>query len=178
MQSYGGHALVRRTPEGWKRVFYEHETVGDCTPIRSKSGRSRLVCLRVKGILGAYPVRLALVSYDQRTDGMDETVDPILQIKMRVTSPSPFVNCEAMSQEVTRHAVLGRSAYEAGDERALAIEVGVRSRPTCPGIVNQLPKPDNGPLDTTLRFAFDGAKFSVTPETRPAFERIMAREVE
>jgi hypothetical protein len=79
--------------------------------------------------------------------------------------------------DVTCHAVLGERAYEAGDERALSIDVGIRSRVRClpdPGACASLA--DKATIDLSLRYTFDGATFQLTPASRPAYERRRDRD--
>jgi hypothetical protein len=78
--------------------------------------------------------------------------------------------------DVTRFAVHGKRAYEAGDERALSIDVGIRSSVRCEQDQKACASlTDKATIDLSLRYTFDGTAFQLTPASRPAYERLRSR---
>ncbi|MFT3767247.1 MAG: hypothetical protein QM820_17250 [Minicystis sp.] len=175
-QTYGGRALVRRMPDGWQRTYYQAGALGDCTPIFSRAGRSRLVCHLVSGHMGEYEETFALVSFDEAAGQPDERDEGILLLftsdvaYLRRTTQKPL-NVVTLQ----RHALLGKAQYEAGDDHALALEATVQSRVDCVGGASGCPGVDRSTFDSPLRFVFDGSAFHLAPESKAAFDRLQTR---
>jgi hypothetical protein len=170
-QTYASHAVVRREPPGWKLALFERDALGDCTSILSPSGRSRLVCHRIGGHMGGYFGALNLVAFDETARQAEQQNQPIFRYEWNQggEDPSDVIG-------VTRFAVLGKRAYEAGDERALSMDVGIQcsvqcgeDRKKCAALA------DKATLHLSLRYTFDGATFQLTPASRPAYERLRTR---
>jgi hypothetical protein len=177
-QTYGGHAMVRRTRDGWQRTFYEAGGLGECTAIRGTT-RSRLVCRRRAGHMGLLTETFTLVAYDDaagRTDEQDGAVLQLFSHSLAAAGPSPKEPANVLA--VTRYALRGQHAYEAGDEHALSIELNVRSRVDCPGGPGGCPGVDTATRDTPLRYVFDGTAFHLAPESQGELARLEPRNRE
>lgn len=87
-----------------------------------------------------------------------------------------FTQAPLQVLELVDHKLAGKARYEAGDERALALEVTLRSRVDCDGRPSGCPGVDTSPYDAKLRVVFDGSTFRPAKESRPAFDRLRARD--
>ena len=167
-------AVVRRTSAGWQRVFAESGAIGDCKPIVSRRGRTRLICQVVGGRFGQVYYHFDVVAFDDADGSVREQRTPIVSF----STQAPIPNFETPSQlfqfDVTRFALRAKSEYEAGDDRALGLDLGIQSRASC------RPKADCAGPDTTTRslsltYSFDGESFSLAPSSRAAFAVLEAR---
>lgn len=171
-QSYGGRALVRKTPSGWQRSSYAAGALGECTSILSRAGRSRLFCHLRAGHMGVYRETLSLVGFDeaeeQNTLILELYEHDVAYLRRSSKEPLPVLALQ-------RHSLIGKERYEAGDDRALSIEVSVRSSVDC---VGGCPGVDRSSFDTALRYVFDGTAFQLALESRAAFARLEPRNHE
>ena len=173
-QTWASHAVVRREPEGWRLVDFERDALGDCTSVLAPSGRSRLVCHRSGGHMGVYWGEINLVAFDETAGLVEQQSPPILRYEWSESGEEPF---DVIG--VTRFAVLGKRAYEAGDERALSVDAGIWSTVRCGGDPKKCAaRADKATIQLTLRYGFDGATFRLTPASRPAYERLRSRGVD
>jgi hypothetical protein len=137
--SYGSRALVRRTTAGWKRVSYAMGALGACTPVVPVAGIERLVCRVFSGHMGLYRETVSLIGWASRSGSTVEESQEIVEYWTGMAGG--------------RLRVLRTKRFEVrGKDAALRIEMDVET---------------DGAL-MPLRFAFDGTRFSVTPESRPA----------
>ncbi len=176
-QTYAEAALVRRTPAGWERVYHQHDALGDCASILSPGGRSRLVCHRTGGHQGHYPVAFNLVGFDEVGVETRPILDPILSFTTHEGGPCCAPD-PVFKLDVTRHALLGKAAYEAGDERALTFEVSVRSHVVCVDHPDACARLGLAPVTLSLRYTFDGTTFRRAPESAATEEMLRSRDVE
>jgi hypothetical protein len=170
-QTYGGRALVRRTAGGWQRVYYAPGTLGECTGVVSRTGRSLLVCRRTGGHMGAYFDELALVAFDEAGGQVNETRSVILEVETTI----PDTRGPAYHRDIVRHGVSGGAAFRAGDDHALAVDATVRSRIECLGGADACRGVTAGTVDFRLRYVFDGARFRLSPASEDAARRMNAR---
>jgi hypothetical protein len=173
-QTYGGRALVRREAGIWRRVFYAAGALGDCTSLPSRQERSRLVCHRTGGHMGATFDELSLVAFDDANGETKEARSTILHLRS-LSERTPTSPGAEYRLELTRYAITGRDAYMAGDERALTINAVVRSRIACAG-ASTCGGLTPGTVDFQLRFGFDGTTFRLSPSSDDAFRKMKARE--
>jgi hypothetical protein len=177
-QSYGARVLVQKTPGGWERTFYRPGALGQCTPLLSRTGRSRLFCQRRAGHMGEYPLTWSLVGFAEIAGEIEARDDLILAFVTRdVPYLRGFTKAPLHLLELVGHELVGKAKYEAGDERALALEVTLRSRVDCVGGPSGCPSVDTSPYEAKLRVVFDGSTFRLAPESRPAFDRLRSRDL-
>jgi hypothetical protein len=174
-QTYGGRALVRRIAGGWGRALYAPGSLGACGAILSHAGRSRLLCHRLSGHMGLYSRTFTLAGFDEVDGKVEERSVEILALTTHDEAPPSRPAGPVYLLDLQRYAVVGKATYEAGDERALAIELTVRSRVSC---ASGCPDVDTSTMVLPLRFAFDGSRFHLAAESQPAFARLEARHKE
>jgi hypothetical protein len=175
-QTYGAKVLVRRTPKGWTRVFYGHVALGACTSFQSPRGKTSLLCRRIRGHQGMYPVDFMAVAFEEVGGEIEERTDAFFgftqydlpYLRSRETEPLPIVKVE-------RAAIQGRAAYAGGREGALSVALTVQSHVDCVGGSTGCPGIDTSPMRTQLRYVFDGSKFRLTPGSTRANQRLMER---
>lgn len=170
-QTYGGRALVRRTPDGWRRVFYNPGALGVCTVIHSGTGRSRLVCSRAGGHMGIFFEELVLIAFDEKNGKVREARSSILDLETQV----PPIEGYAYRFDIGRHPLSGQAAYQAGDDRALALDATVVSRIYCVGAASVCPGLVPSRATFALHYTFDGSKFHLAPASEAAFRKMKAR---
>ncbi|APR87127.1 hypothetical protein A7982_12476 [Minicystis rosea] len=176
----GARAVVRKLPGGWQRTFHRPGALGECTPIHaSRTGRSRLVCRVVSGHMGLYYDTFSLIGFDEPEGETDERADTFLRL---VSHDVAYLRAQTQGPlsvfVVQRFVVQGREEVQAGDDKALAVEIALRSSLDCAGGASGCPGVDRRTFDAALRFAFDGGTLRITPETRAAFDRVQARNDE
>jgi hypothetical protein len=177
-QSYGGRAIVRRGASGWTRVFNEPGALGDCSTLLSHAGRSRLLCRRTAGHMGLLVTGVTLVAFDEESGAAVDRSHQVLELLVHTDGPPTPPAGPVYSSEIGRFVLRGQAAFEAGDDRALSLDLVVKSRASCTGGAAVCAPIDTAPLDLPLRFVFDGEAFHPAAESRPALARLAARSVE
>lgn len=177
-QSYGGRAIVRRGAGGWTRVFYNPGTLGECSTLLSHAGRSRLLCRRTAGHQGLLVTGVTLVAFDEEAGAAVDRSHQVLELLTHGESGFAPPAGPVYSSEIGRFVLRGQAAFAAGDDRALSLDLVVKSRASCTGGPAACAKVDTAPLDLPLRFVFDGEAFKPAAESRPALARLAARSIE
>jgi hypothetical protein len=168
----GGHALVRRTPEGWQQIHDQGGALGECTAVLSGAGRSRLVCRLKSGHMGLYPEAFYLLGFDTKGGEVDEQQGGFLTIFHH--GPTGRADEEpAADLEVIQHALRGKAKYEAGDDGALGFEATVRVRAPCARGDAGCQKQPPPPWEARLRYRLEGGAFTLAPESRAAYDRLL-----
>ena len=180
-QTYGGFTLARWSAgdagaRGWHVVSYRSQAVDDCRPVLSGRGRSALVCHEFAGHMGLYRHQFMWLAWDEHDGVPVETGGDFLQLLTHAQGGQPDGPVYVL--DIDRWALRGTAEYAAGNDSALGVDVGVKSRVDCSGPPAGCGGVDRTPFDAQLRFAFDGNTFRVTDASRSDLARVRERNRE
>ncbi|HEY4120125.1 MAG TPA: hypothetical protein VGM56_19810 [Byssovorax sp.] len=175
--TYGGRALLRRTTRGFERVHYAPGALGACRAVPSPGRRTFAVCELESGQQGTSRTTYTKIAFEDVAGHVEARDQEIVDLHSHAGGPGGAAE-PLYRVRVTRHALIGAAAYEAGDAATLALVIEVRTSVTCDESPHLCAGIDGAAREASLLYRFDGRSFALAPESAAAYAAVKARDRE
>lgn len=137
-----------------------------------------LVCRSFSGHMGLYFHDFSVIRYTNAAHGTKERRDSFLTVSTEIDDPSAYGDSfqgKLHINEVRRFEVVPEEPLPQGSTGAPSIEIDIDSWIKCVGSALPCTHRPIDSLQIQLRFKLEGDKFTISPESRPALERLNER---